>query len=197
MQTKITNWDKQEAEKEIVPLPVDGYVCKIMGCEEKIYPNSSVLVVSIDIVEGDFKDYYANDYRSQTVEDKKWRGNLRLYIPNEDKPGKYEESTRRRFKTFTNAVEDSNTNLKWTWDTLEKDFKGKLIGIVFRNEQWVWEGKEGWKAQPFKCTSVDNIRSGDFTIPKDKPHKDAQQPQASVSGDYSDMPEISDEDLPF
>ena len=104
----INNWNNQEAEREFIPLPPDGYVCKIMGAKVQEYSSCTMLVVSIDIAEGEFKDYYTNDYRSQTVEDKKWRGNLRLYIPSEDYPGEYDESTRRKFKSFTNALEDSN-----------------------------------------------------------------------------------------
>lgn len=191
----IKNWNTQEAEKEFIPLPANGYICKIMGIKEHAYQNCSVLVVSIDIAEGEFKDYYAEDYRNQQQEDKKWKGNLRLYIPDDDNPGQYEESTRRRFKSFTNAVEDSNPNLKWDWETLEKDFKNKFIGIVFRNEQWVYEGKSGWKAQPFKCVSIQDIRDGNFNIPKDKPNKNVYV--ESSTPEFVDANNIDDEDLPF
>lgn len=186
----IKNWKNQEAEREFIPLPADGYVCKIMGAKVQEYSSCTMLVVSIDIAEGEFKDYYTNDYRSQTVEDKKWRGNLRLYVPNEDNPGKYEESTRRKFKSFTNALEDSN-NFTWEWD--ETKLKGLFLGLVFRNEQWVKDDKSGWKAQPFKCISVADIRSGDFTIPNDKPNKDAPKESTTPAG----FDVVEDDDLPF
>lgn len=188
----INNWKNQEAEREFIPLPPDGYVCKIMGAKVQEYSSCTMLVVSIDIAEGEFKDYYTNDYRSQTVEDKKWRGNLRLYIPNEDNPGKYEESTRRKFKSFTNALEDSN-NFTWEWD--ETKLKGLLLGLVFRNEQWVKDDKSGWKAQPFKCISVDDVRTGNFTVPNDKPLKDA--PKSSTAPAGFTAIEDEDDDLPF
>ena len=42
------------------------------------------LEISIDVAEGEFKDFYATDYRGQNQEDKKWRGVLRLYVPKDD-----------------------------------------------------------------------------------------------------------------
>lgn len=193
----LTNWKNQEEEKEFQKLPADGYICKIMGAKVNTFltkggRSCEQLVVSIDIADGEFVDFYANDYRNQQQEDKKWKGNLRLYIPNEDNPGQYEESTRRKFKSFTNVVEDSNPGYSWNWD--EATLKGKKIGILFRIEQWVMDGREGWKTQPFKPVSVLTIEDGNFTIPKEKPHKDAIG--ASNEG-FTTADALADEDLPF
>ena len=167
----INNWNTQEAAKDFTPLPVDGYVCKIMGTRVQTCSNGlEMLVVSIDILDGEFANYYADEYRNQQNEDKKWKGNLRLFIPTDER-SEQAERTRRNFKTFTNALEDSNLNYHWDWD--ETRLKGLKLGVVFRNEQWVFDGKSGWKAQPFKCVSVEDIETNNFTIPKEKPHKDA------------------------
>ena len=65
------------------------------------------LEISIDVAEGEFKDFYATDYRGQNQEDKKWRGVLRLYVPKDD-GSDMDEWTKSKLKAATNAVEDSN-----------------------------------------------------------------------------------------
>lgn len=81
---KINNWDKQQAVTQREQLPVGGYVAKIMGAEEKQYGFGNMLWVSIDIAEGEYANYYAEDYRSQDREDKKWHGVVRLFVPKDD-----------------------------------------------------------------------------------------------------------------
>ena len=56
-------------------LPAGGYVLKIMNAEEQEYTWGSVIVVSFDVAEGDKAGFFAQDYRLQQSEDKKWRGN--------------------------------------------------------------------------------------------------------------------------
>ena len=54
-------------------LPAGGYVAKILNAEEVNYDWGAVLLISFDILEGDHRDFFANDYKSQDREDKKWR----------------------------------------------------------------------------------------------------------------------------
>ena len=65
------------------PLPAGGYVAKIMNAEVKEYSWGEVLVISFDIAEGEYKDFFATQYRENTNEDKKWKGNFRLTVPQE------------------------------------------------------------------------------------------------------------------
>lgn len=65
-----------EAKKAVTRenLPVGGYVAKILNAEEMSYSWGAVLLISFDIAEGQYKDFFANDYKGQDREDKKWRG---------------------------------------------------------------------------------------------------------------------------
>ena len=65
-------------------LPVGGYIAKILNAEEVTYDWGSVLLISFDIAEGDYKDFFKKDYDAQQSEDKKWRGTYRLNIPKDD-----------------------------------------------------------------------------------------------------------------
>ncbi len=82
----------------------------------------SRLDVSLDIAEGEYQDYYKNDYKNQNTEDKKWRGVLKLYLPKEDGTEK-DNWTISVFKAFTEAVEESNQGYHWDWDetTLKRE----------------------------------------------------------------------------
>lgn len=192
---KINNWDKQQAVTQREQLPVGGYVAKIMGAEEKEYGFGNMLWVSVDIAEGEYANYYAEDYRSQDREDKKWHGVVRLFVPKDDGSEK-DEWTKKSFKSFTNAVEDSNSGYAWDWD--ETKLKGKEIGVLVRNEEWenTETGKSGWKTQPFMFIASDDARQGNYSEPKDKPLKNRQTaPVHPTNQGFADMP--IDDDLPF
>ena len=193
---KFNNWENVKAASEFVPLPAGGYIVELKNAKVKEYKNQNGdaferFEIALDIAEGEFKDYYANDYCNQTNEDKKWKGVLRLYMPKED-GSEQDEWTKSRFKSFIEAVEDSNPGFHWDWD--ESKLRGKKIGCLFRLEEWEYNGKTGKKAQPFKAVSVEKIKSGNFKIPKEKLlEKNASAP-ISPTPEFRDIP---DEDVPF
>ncbi len=167
---KINNWNNVQAISDRPQLPVNGYVCRIMDAKVVSYPTSTggtieKLEISIDVAEGEYKDFYANDYRTQTQEDKRWKGVLRLYVPQDDGTD-LDNFSKRKLKSVTDAIEDSNNGFHWDWD--ETALKNKMVGIVFRNEEWEFDGKSGFIARPFYATSVDAIRGGRFKIPAEK-----------------------------
>ncbi|RGQ39576.1 hypothetical protein DWY99_08700 [[Clostridium] leptum] len=166
----VNNWEQVKAASNRQQLPKGGYVCRIMNGEIKTFNGKNgpfdCLEISIDVSEGEFKDFYATDYRGQNQEDKKWRGVLRLYVPKDD-GSDMDEWTKSKLKAATNAVEDSNQGYHWDWN--EAGLKGKLVGCLIRNEEWEYNGKTGWKTKPFKFVPVFDIRNGKFEIPNDKP----------------------------
>ena len=88
---KYNDWDKiQAASGETQVLPAGNYICKIKGAKIVTYDGKNgkfdKLEISVDIDEGEFKGFYANDYRNQAQwGDQKWKGCLRPYCPtNED-----------------------------------------------------------------------------------------------------------------
>lgn len=194
---KINNWENVKAATERVALPVGGYIVNIMGAKVASYDGNDggkfeKLEISIDIAEGEFKDFYANDYRNQQSEDKKWKGVLRQYLPKEDGTEK-DEWTKSSLKALIGAIEDSNPGYHWDWD--ETKLKGKKVGCIFRNEEWEYNDKSGFTARPFKFVSVEKIKTGNFRLPKDKllNNSTATADTSSANG-YKDIP---DDDLPF
>lgn len=195
---QIANWNEVKAPAEYVELPAGGYICKIMGAEIETFKSQDgqvfeKLKVSIDIAEGDYAGYYAENYRNQ-VEEKKWKGFIRYYVPTEDGSDK-DEWSKRTLKGFTDAVESSNVGYTWDWD--ETKLKGKRIGMLFRREEWEYNGKTGWKTAPFKAIDATNAATGEFKVPQDKPLKNhtVANPSSEYSANFVDVG--SEEDLPF
>ena len=180
------DYDKTQAYTESRKIPTGYYIGKILNAEEKQNMNSdgSRLEISVDVTEGEYKDYYRDNYKSQSFEFKKWKGVLVLFVPNDD--GSEKDSwTKRAFKTATTAIEESNDGYHWDWD--EKALKGLTVGFAVRQEEWS-PGK--WAPKVFRFVSVENVYSGKLKAPEDKPLKQS----TSADGDFTPA---SDDDLPF
>lgn len=192
----IHNWENVKASADFTALPAGGYVCKIQGAKIRTFEgkNGSFerLEVAVDIIEGEYKDYFRRDFDSQNTEDKKWRGVLRLYVPSGD--GSDQDNwSMAKLKRFVNDVEDSNPGYHWDWE--ESKLKGKLVGLTFRREEWEYNGKTGWKTNPFQAYTVEDIRQNKFQLPKDKPLKKAA---AAPMPSFENAVEMEgDDDLPF
>lgn len=188
---------KAEAPVRREKLPAGGYVARIMDAREQEYSWGSVLLISFDIAEGEHKDFFANDYRGQQQEDKKWRGTYRLRVPKDD--GSEQDAwSKRSFCNAMWAVEASNSGYHWDWN--ESGLKGKLVGVLFRNKEWEMNGNTGWTTECCSLVDVENIRENRFTMPKDKPlkqHSVSSAPVSSPSAGFEEVAIESDDDLPF
>ena len=193
---QFKDYETVKATVEREQLPKGGYICVIKNAEVKQYKGQDGSVfekfeIAIDICDGEYKDFYANDYRNQQSEDKKWRGVLRQYLPKDDGSEK-DGWTKSAFKALIVAIEESNPNYHWDWD--ETKLKGLKVGCLFRLEECEWDDKSGWSTKPFKFIDLQKIKDGKFKVPADKPLKNKT---ASVDIAYEEVETLSDEDLPF
>lgn len=189
---KSYNGFKPERTTARETLPAGGYVAKIMDATVINYDWGDKLKVDFDIAEGEYKGFFATDYRNNTNDDKKWRGTYRINIPNER--NQYFNSQRKSFNNFIACLEETNNGFHWAWD--ESALKGKGIGVLFRNKEWEYDGSTGWTTECCAVTTAKDVREGNFKMPKDKPLK----AKASNTGAYSETafaPVDDDSDLPF
>lgn len=163
---KPNDWENVQAFSKRRKLPVGAYVCKIKQASVKNTEWGDQLNVLYDIEDGEYAGFYADDFNQQPPENKKWKGILRFWLPKEDGSEK-DGFTKRKLKAFITTVESSNRGFAFNWD--ERSLAGKLIGVIYRNEEWEYNGKTGWSARPFRATTVDNVTDGNFTIPEAKP----------------------------
>lgn len=199
---KPNNWNEVREYTDKKKLPLDAYVCEIRKAVVQHTDYGEQLCLLFEIVEGDFRDYYTKDFRENTNQDKKWKGVLRQFIPKDD-GSERDEWTKSSFKGLVTSVEKSNPGYQWDWD--ESSLVKKKVGILYRNEEWEYEGKNGWTVRPFRAISVESVRDEDFTLPKDKPlkNKTASGYQDMGYGSYTNSApgfnalDESDSDLPF
>lgn len=199
MITPVANWDNVQANTGAQSLPADGYVCRIINTQITVNSNGAqMLKVAIDIADGDYKDFFRTAYDRNTYAEKKWGAVLTIFLPSGD-GSDLDMSNQRRLKTLTEAVEQSTPGYKWDWD--ETKLSGKLVGMLFRNEEWSYAGKTGWKARPYLPLPVKRVLSGDFTVPDCKPlgtpnapRNNVQSPDASATAGFT---AVDDCELPF
>lgn len=134
-----------------------GYICEIISAkEERSGSGRDMLVIAFDIHEGNRKGYYKTEFdgrKSRFGGDTKWPGVYRqLTTDNAGGPSAY-------FKGLMDAIEGSNPGYKWNWD--EFTLKGKRIGFVFREEEYIKnDGSIGTTVRPAWPRTVDEIRQG-------------------------------------
>ena len=195
----INGYQKATTYSDNERLPVGGYILKILDAKEQNNSWGDVLVISFDIAEGEQKDFFAKNYRAQTSEDKKWKGAYRLRIPVDD-GSEEDEPRQRRFKTVMSHIEESNQGYHWNWD--ERTLKGKLIGALFNNKEYDFNGRHGFFTNCHSLVTVEKIRSGKFEIPADTLLNSGNgQPSgnpSSVGDGFMNIPDdVNDEGLPF
>lgn len=192
---KVPTYNKENRKKaggNFQQLPKGNYVCKILNAEEMTYKTGKTgIKISFDIAEGEYKDFYANKYRDDDREEKKWPRDAVYYlsIPYDDCPPYISDA----YDSFWANVEDSNNGYVWTGD--EKSVKGKTFGGIFRLEQSEYNGKIYDHTVLYRSCIAQDIRDGKITwIPKDRTIGPAAG--ASDTG-FIDVPAGAPEDLPF
>lgn len=205
----ITGYKQAEATSfsELPKLQPGGYVVKILNVKVEPTDWGSRLAIQFDIAEGEFKGFFDKLYKAtpDEWENKKWKGSMRLSIPhNTGDETKFKKSL-GYFKSQIQAFENSNANLhidcERDWD--ENVLKGKIVGALFNEKEWEKDGKTGWFTQCKRFVPVNDIRSGNFTIPKREELKNKPSTASNDSFDpnanLSDFVEINagNDTVPF
>ena len=182
---------KSAASREI--LPAGNYIVKVLKAEEQTTTdNRMYIVLSFDVVEGEYKDFFRKDYNGQdpSFGVPKWRGTFRLWEPTGDGTER-DGWAKRKFNNMIACVEESNPGYHWDWN--EAGLKGKAIGAMFRDKEWKFDGKTGWTTECGALCSVDDIRNG-----RAKPLKSKPLPQsASATPAAGGFTQVDDDELPF
>lgn len=180
---KPNNYENTQCVGDYEVLEAGAYKCQILKAEECTASNGKEYIkVSFDIIEGEKKEFYKRKYQNDNREDKKWSGVLVVF--SED----YEGNTNKYFKTLITCAEESNTNYKFDFDNVA-DLKGKKIGIVFREEEFLDTFKQIRTAvKPFRACTYD--KTEEQKVPNKKLLPDSQKPtfETDFAADNSDMP---------
>lgn len=161
----INNYESVPVMSEAKKLPEGVYKIKILGVKyqdnsDKNY--SDQLIIQFDIAEGEYKGFYQEQYKANTQEDKKYKGIYRLYVPVDDGSEK-DNWSKMRFKTFTTAVEESNSGYVWKWD--EQTLKDKVVGAVFNLKEYEYNGRNGFFTNLYKIIPVSEMANAKVPEP--------------------------------
>lgn len=191
---KFSDYDKTQGYKDFIPLPKGAYVARIMDASVHESDAGEYVKITADIAEGEFQGYYSRDYENQQPENRKWHCNFLLNIPKDDGSEK-DGWSKRNFKTFINALEDSNPGYHFDWD--ETKFKGLLIGALFNEKEYVRaDNSIGRSINWARVISVDRVRSGKYKLPEDKLLKKPEGGEYDNDG-FMSVPASKVDDLPF
>lgn len=153
----MQGWDKTQAKDGTSnKLPAGGYVCLIIGAREVATKNGDpMLEIMFDVAEGQHKDFFKNMYNGQRAAnaDARWRGVYNQPLHDKDcLPNGF-------FKGLITTIEKCNPGYKWDWN--EGGLKGKKIGFVFREEEYLDNNANlRTSTKPAWPRSVDEIRQG-------------------------------------
>lgn len=172
MLQKPQDYDQaQSYDSDFERLPVGGYVCVIKKMEEARTPKTGtqMIVVSFDIAEGMYKDYFTKQYRRDKSREMtsgraaKWRGTYNVF------PYTNDGMTNPSFKGLLVCIEKSNYGFHVDWPLNLDAFNGKKVGLLFREEEY--EGFDGSiKTSVKACATrtVDCINNEEFNVPARK-----------------------------
>ena len=170
---------------ELPKLEAGGYVIKIMAVEVEDTQRGARIALQFDIAEGEHKGFFKKLYDAtpNDWDNKKWKGSYRIKIPkDEGDEARYRKAV-GFFKSQIEAFEKSNPNFKLDaskdWD--EQKLKGKLVGALFNEKEYDFNGRHGFFTQCKRFVPAADIREGNFTIPK--PDMLASGDSFSLSGD--------------
>lgn len=184
---KLKGYDEAQAiTGEYERLEAGGYICKIKSAkEEKSKTGKRMLVIALDILEGDKKDFFKKRFDEDARAEKKWPAGAiyRQMLEGEKAAG--------FLKGLITSIEASNEGFKWDWD--EKKLANLKCGAIFGEEEYEkLDGSVGTSTKVKFIRTVKSIEEGNFKIPEIK-----KLPQKGEAFEDFINSVTSDEELPF
>lgn len=186
------DYEQTRAYSDFQKLPAGAYEVNILRAED----SNDALCLLFDIVGGEFDNYYHKKFaedKKNFPTDAKYKGVLRLWYPN---GGQYDENAKRRMKTALQTIkEDNDLTVDFTKEWDGAALKGSRAGMIFREQEYDYNGKHGFATQPFTLISLEKLRVGEFTIPEPKRLSSGAAYGEAATGGFAPVP--TDDDLPF
>lgn len=178
---------------DFTPAEVGGHHMIIKAVrEQESKTGKPMIVVAFDFAKNDKQPgYFSEQFDKDIRPDKKWPANGTNYIMTMD----YQDpsKTSKSFKSFITSFERSN-NVTAIWgDKFCDQFKGKKIGGVFGIVEEEYNGKVS-KRHKLRWFCDDN-KADSAPIPDEKLLNTSSG--ASSSEEFMNIPEGSDEEIPF
>lgn len=163
---KPRNYDTTEVFGTYEPIPAGNYKMSIYKVEEsKSKKGNPMLIVWLDIAEGEYRGRIFNEYKNDTRSPRDW--NMKFYVSMEDDNG----NCHKALKTFINAVEKSNRHFDESviWgEEFTTYFEHCVVGGAIRREEYLnQKGERKWSSKVSAVFPVEEIETR--AVPNDKP----------------------------
>lgn len=175
-------------------LPAGGYICEIKGARvESVGQNAAKkFVLAVDICEGEHKGFFDKAWKAAKAQDAgaKWRGTYEVFLL------KQTGETNPFFKGMITCIDKSNAPFETVvgGQIDEARLKGKKIGLLFREEEYLKDGQIRTATKAFAARTVEDIRKGVET-PQKKTLQGGQQQRAQNPA--QGFTQVDDDELPF
>ena len=193
-------YDEINVNEEFEKLELGGHKGIIIKAEEYTsdFSGKKSLKVYVDTASDDKQpEYFKKQYENDTRIDRKYPNGAIKYVPLGE-----EENQIKMLKSFITAYENSN-NCQFDWNKDWEQLKGKKIGIIFGQEEYISQDgttKLATKLNQFRSIDkVDNIK-----IPKVKlldgsyvDYEEYIERQDNPLSDFKNEMEINPDSLPF
>lgn len=183
---------------EFERLALGGHKCKIVKVEEaKSQSGRDMIKVYIDTDKTDAQPmFYKKRYDADTRTEKKW--GCIMYVMVTDNEG----NCNKNLKAFHTAVEESNKGFTVIWgDKYADAFKGKSVGVVFGEEEYLNNNNEIKTAtKPMFFRNIAKVLEAEVPKKRELPADKKQNAFAEVvvsAPTESDIPTPTDDDYPF
>lgn len=196
---KPNGYDEAKAGGDFTTVELGGHYLVIKQVEEMLSSTGKPMIkVSFDFAPEDKQpNYFAEQFKNDIRQDKKWSNQATQYIMVYDQNG----NTSRNFKTFTTCVEHSNTGFVTQWgDNFCQQFKNKKIGGVFGEQMDYYNGDEKKKRVLRWFVSSDKVADAQVPdITETNAYKQYKQNGAFASSDgFMNIPQDIDAyEFPF
>ena len=201
MLVKPKNYDEVEVNQEFTPINLGGHKGIIVGISEytSTVSNNTSLKVVVDTDKDDSQpNYFTEQYKNDTREDKKYSNSAIKYVSLKD-----DENCVRMLKAFITAVENSNKGFTYDWNKEVDQLKGKKVGIVFGLEEYQNDkGETKTIAKLNQFRSLDKVL--DVKIPKVKKldgsfveYEDYKNATNKIANEVFDGNVTTDDTMPF
>lgn len=172
------NWDTVEERSGDFRNPEPGaYVAQIVNVEDR--EDKEYLLLEWEFASGEWKGENGRTFQRANF----WP--MPYYAS-------YKESALGFFKHFKKAVEESNRGYLFDEENVQ-GLRGKFFGVILGEEEYLKkDGSLGTRLKATNCCNIQDVQSGNFTVPKKRPLKTDAKPAAVLQ-------ELTEDDgeLPF
>ena len=192
----LPKYDKSKRKKSFETLPKGAYVIRILNVTEDANRKGfgTHLTIRFDIAEGEYENFFSNQYVSDTREDKKWPNDGTFYLAVPD--ANSQPYVFDGWNAFWGDLEDSNDGFVFDGEHLVL-LKGKLLGAKFAIEQTEYNGQiYDHTRMRWTCVAEDVRQGKAGKLPNDKLITPSAPAAVDQSDEWLKVDAIADQ-LPF